>query len=267
NNIFPKLLGAYNYYKREIFRNVQIIEENKTRKEVDEQINEEQGENENQEKIPGQLKAILDSLDIYLEHSSNISNLCYGLILVFFSLSQFVLEMIYLLENPDEDIFSFKKQIRRGGGWDALYKRVLDFNHDRKLEEMYYDLQKIKRKYRNPLAHGLNDEISLLVPFLGKYLVPSSYHLLNNNLYHGLFQFEKEEANEIITSFDKFFVALESIDPFTCHMAYLKSGMNIPMDVNELKELKSRMTSCKEFNEYIERELYKQEKIINRELY
>jgi hypothetical protein len=182
------------------------------------------------------------------------------MILSFFSLLEFLLDVLYAFEQHNEKFFEFRKK-----NWNIRFKSLLNFNKHKELKRIYEELLSIKKNYRNPLTHGLTNEISLLVPLASVGLIPLSYRNLSNKTYYSFFEIEKEDALRMIDLFREFLAFLENKEPYKFYILYLKCGFSIPIDANEISKIKKKMSSEEEFQEYIERESYIEDMFINRD--
>ena len=124
----------------------------------------------------------------------------------------------------------------------------------------------IKRNYRNPLAHGLRSEVTLLVqlPYIG--LMPLSYENFSQKIYYGIAEIGKNDALKIINTFQSFLDFLKNKEPYRFYMLYLDYGFAIPMNEQEVLKIKEKMTTYEEFKEYLDKEAFYQDLLINRDI-
>lgn len=143
---------------------------------------------------------------------------------------------------------------------------MFTISKNEKLKEFYDKFVNIKKNYRNPLAHGLRSEVTLLVqlPYIG--LVPLSYEYLSQKIYYGIAEIGKNAALKIINIFQSFLDCLENKEPYRFYMLYLDYGFAISMNKQEVLKVKEKMTTYEEFKEYLDEEAFYQDLLINRDI-
>ncbi len=191
---------------------------------------------------------IIDILNVTFGSGKEIGNYCFALMGSFFSLTEFIFEVIYLFEpkNSSLEDFSARK-------WHEKFKLLFPIEKNPKLKSMYDYFIGVKNNYRNPLSHGLLNKDAYLIPIAGK-LIPYSYKNLNK-VYHQFFVVEKQEAIDILSVFNQFLTFIESNDPYRCYMYFIKHGFPIPAKKEEIEILKRKMIDFKAFKEYIDSEV------------
>jgi len=190
-----------------------------------------------------------------------MSKYSFALILSFFSLLEFLLDVFYAFEPPNIEFFEFRKK-----KWQNRFKIVFTISKNEKLKRFYDKLVDIKRNYRNPLAHGLRSEVTLLVqlPYIG--LVPLSYEYFSQKIYYGIAEIGKNDALKIINTFRSFLDFLKNKEPYRFYMLYLDYGFAVSMNEQEVLKIKEKMTTYEEFKEYLDKEAFYQDLLINRDI-
>jgi len=244
NNVYYKLSSFYDFYEEKVSDAVKEYEEF-----------------EEDKKRPGKISDIAEILNTKLAHERIISKYSFALILSFFSLLEFLLDVIYAFEQPNKKFFEYRKE-----KWNDRFKLVFSINKNKELKHLYDNLINIKTNYRNPLAHGLTNELNLLVtlPYAG--LVPLSYEYLSNKTYYGFAEIEKDDALKIIGTFRKFLKFLENEEPYKCYMLYLNYGFPIPISSKKISEIKKEMTTYEDFEEYLDERAFYEDMVINRDV-
>lgn len=196
-----------------------------------------------------------------LKFEKEMSKYSFALILSFFSLLEFLLDVFYAFEQPNMEFFEFRKK-----KWQNRFKIVFTVSKNEKLKRFYDKLVDIKRNYRNPLAHGLRSEVTLLVqlPYIG--LVPLSYEYFSQKIYYGIAEIGKNDALKIINTFQSFLDFLKNKEPYRFYMLYLDYGFAVPMNEQEVLKIKEKMTTYEEFKEYLDKEAFYQDLLINRDI-
>ena len=251
-NSYHKISSIYNFYEEKVLDAVKKDEKKDEKFEKDKK---------KLVKTFDILKIVNTRLNTKLAYQKMISNYSFALIVSFFSLLEFLLDVIYAFERPNKKFFEFRKE-----RWNDRFKLVFPINKSRKLKHLYDDLMNIKTEYRNPLTHGLTNEVNLLVPLSGIGLVPLSYEYLSDNTYYGFVEIEKDDALKIVSTFRGFLKFIENEEPYRFYMLYLNFCFPIPIDSKEIYEIKKEMTTYENFKKYLrDRGIY-ENMLINRDI-
>jgi hypothetical protein len=140
----------------------------------------------------------------------------------------------------------------RSLSWKDRFKSVFDLE-DVELKKLYDVIVEIKDSYRNPLTHGLNNEVNLLVPIEGEGIVPISYEFLNDKPHFTSKIISIEKSTEYLSTLDNFFNYLSKTEPYSFYWLYLQYDFNIPKSTSNVENLKSHMTSIEEFSDYLDK--------------
>jgi hypothetical protein len=169
----------------------------------------------------------------------------------FYSYSEFLLDVIYAFEQPEVDFWEFRKMC-----WEDRLKILLNVKH-KDLNEIYKKMVSYRKQYRNPLSHGLTNEISILVNLdKNSGLIPLSYQHLSNELYYGVPGIiEINVVEDIVNTCSLFLDYLNKTEPYCYYLNYAESGLDIPVNPENIQEIKNEMTSKEDFEEYLTDEL------------
>jgi len=244
NNVYHKLFSIYDFYEEKVLDTIRECE--KFEKDI---------------KKPEKISDIVENFNIKLTYEKTISKYSFALILSFFSFLEFLLDVIYAFEQPNKKFFEFRKE-----KWNDRFKLVFSINKNKELKCLYDDLIIIKTNYRNPLAHGLTNEVNLLIllPYVG--LVPLSYEYLSDKTYYGFVEIEKDDASKIIDTFRRLLKFVEDEEPYRFYILYLSYGFSIPINAQEISKIKKEMITYEEFKEYLEKRAFYEDMIINRDI-
>jgi hypothetical protein len=244
NNVYHKLSSIYTFYEKKVLETIKEYEEFDKKKKITKNFDS------------------MKYLSAKLTYEKTISNYSFALIQTFFSLLEFLLNGIYVFKQPNEKFFEFRKE-----HWDSKFKLCFPVSNNKKIKELYDKLLRIKRTYRNPLAHGLiNDKVNILVPLSHVGLVPISYEYLSDKIYYGLVELEKDDVLRIINIFKEFLEFIEHEEPYRFYTLYFDYGFSIPMSTKEISEIKKEMTTYKNFKEYLDMKTLYEEMIVNRDI-
>lgn len=171
----------------------------------------------------------------------------FPLISIYYSILEFLLDIFKCLDEPGIDYVEF-----RSLSWKDRFKSVFDLE-DAELKKIYDVIVEIKDSYRNPLTHGLNNEVNLLVPIEGEGIVPISYEFLNDKPHFTSKIISIEKSTEYLSTLENFFNYLSKTQPYCFYWLYLQYDFIIPKSISDVKNLKNHMTSIEEFNDYLDR--------------
>lgn len=244
NNVYPKLSSIYKFYEQKVLDTIGEYEKF-----------------ENDIKKPEKIPDITENLNIKLTLQETISKYSFALILSFFSFLEFLLDVIYAFEQPNKKFFEFRKE-----NLNDRFRLAFSINKNKELKRLYDSLINIKTNYRNPLAHGLTNEVNLLVPLPSAGLVPLSYEYLSDKTYYGFAEIEKDDASKIISTFRRFLKFVEDEEPYKLYILYLSYGFSIPINAQEISKIKKEMTTYEEFKEYLEKRASYEDMVINRDI-
>ncbi len=222
-------------------------------------------ENHNNEIEAGKVKGLItyDRYAVIIEEAEkNISNFSFALVTIFFSTLEFILEIFYLFQNRTIGIKDFKSM-----SWESKFKYIFSIQDDKGIKKLYDAFREIKSKYRNPLSHGLLNEINYLIPVPLYGLKPISYEYLTDEIHYRDIQIKKKDAIQLKNNFDDFLSYIKKITPYNYYTLFLKFGFPVPIKEDKIKELKNKMTSIEEFLDYLMDRSEYENAIINREIF
>lgn len=182
-------------------------------------------------------------------------------IIAFFSLLEFLLDVLYAFSQPLLTFFAFREMV-----WQERFKTVIPLIHGTEITRLYERLVNIKRNFRNPLTHGLTNISSLLVPFPFAGLVPLSYEHLGNSIHFSYAQIPEANAEDIISTFTGLLEYLATTEPFCFHIIFLEYGFSVPIAPRAIARITKQMTSIESFQEFLDGESRYQDAVINREI-
>jgi hypothetical protein len=245
NNVYLKLVDIYDFYEAKVSDEIKIYGE--------------------LEKDGDRAKGPTDVIELFnakLAQERVISNYSFAYVLIFFSFMEFLLDVIFAFEQPEKEFSEFRKD-----SWYDRFKLVFPINENGELKRLYDDLVRIKNTYRNPLAHGLTNELNLLVSLPHSGLVPLSYEYLSTELSYSLAGIGRDDASKITDTFSGFLRFIENKEPYKYYILYIKYGFPIPLDTKEIVKIKKKMTTCEDFENYLEKRIEYEDMIINRDLW
>jgi len=243
DNVYHKLSYIYEFYKEKVqdaIKKCSKLEKNKN-------VN---------------ISNIVEILNTKLEVEREISAYSFALVLSFFSLVEFLLNVFYAFKQPSVDFFDFKNKY----WWKERFKSIFDLEKERDLKQLYDKLVEIKGKYRDPLAHGLGKEASLLIQFPYIGLIPLSYDYLFNEVHYGLIEIDKNGACDISNILESFFDILRNKAPYKFYMLYISYGFAVPMNKKEISKIKEEMTTYEEFKDYLDGRAFYEDMVTNRDI-
>jgi hypothetical protein len=203
--------------------------------------------------------AALDAGDIdlgtiakHLEHAMNIwtrdsTELRINLIasaIFFFSLSEIIFDACFAL--GDRSGTSYRRF--RALDWAERFKFFIPLS-GREVQELYEQLLKIRRFYRNIPVHA-----SPLYVFHidGFGLIPATFEDLENPNLSPLFSAEPNDAEEISTCLVSALEFLERNPTTEFGFAYAESGLAIHLSETRLSKFKIHMGSIEEFRDFLQ---------------
>lgn len=243
NNVYHKLISFFDFYEERVqdsIKEYEVIEKNN--------------------KSFGKNLSLADRLNYTLDAGKKISKYSFALILAFFSLLEFLLDVVYVFEYPNKNFLKFRKK-----QWKDRFKSTFPINSNEKLKNFYDEFTSIRRNYRNPLTHGLRNEVNLLFSLPSIGLVPLSYEYLSHTTYYGFVEIGKEKALNILDLFRTFLKFMEEEDPYMFYILYLDIGFSIPVNEKEVLKIKKLMTTYEDFKEYLISKSRYEDIIINRD--
>ncbi len=225
NNVCHKLSSILEFYKKSVLENLEHLDKLK--------------KNSN-------LNNFVEILNERTRYENIISICSFSLILSFFSLLEFILDVMYAFEQPRIDFFNYRKRSLK-----ERFKLVFDISKNKELKKLYDEIINLKGNYRNPLTHGLTNEVGLLVPSSYYGLIPLSYEYLMKEIHYGPFTIGKEHSIKIISIIEKFLNFIKNENAFKFYMLYLEYGFPIPIEGKEVDKIKKEMTTHEDFKEYL----------------
>ena len=197
--------------------------------------------------------------NISLNFEHKISYLTFALLTIFFSFLEFLSDVFFVFREERESYFEYREDVR----WYKRFKKAFPIKDDKTLKKIYDNLREIKEKFRNPLVHGLMGESELIVPVLDIGLIPFSYKYFSENISYRYVLIKPEEVSYIIEILQKFFDYIREIKPYKYYYLYCEAGFAIPINEEDLIEIRAKMTSIEGFNEYLEYRSYLEDKYFN----
>lgn len=235
NNAFKKLYPIYSFYQQKLYE----LKEDWSKAEtevIEEEIDSGFGKLTSKRYIDHKREKEIES-----------SYYFFPLISIYYSILEFLLDIFKCLDEPGIDYVEF-----RSLSWKDRFKSVFDLE-DVELKKLYDVIVEIKDSYRNPLTHGLNNEVNLLVPIEGEGIVPISYEFLNDKPHFTSKIISIEKSTEYLSTLENFFNYLSKTEPYSFYWLYLQYDFNIPKSISNVENLKSHMTSIEEFSDYLDK--------------
>ena len=259
------LLNIYNFFKGELDDSIHEFETFKNGSENKIKIEETNGE-EIEIEVMGK-KTVIKPMKLFLNiegfthYEKSISNYTFALMATFYSILEFILDSFYLFSAKTVSFLDYKKQ-----NWYEKYKIIFPIDTNKTFKIIYDKLRQIKKRYRNPLIHGLTENSSLLVPIPNSGLVPISYEYLTDNVAFEFNEVSYEDSKEIKDVFETFLELLRNEVPFKFYILFIEFEFPIPLNEKEIEEIKNKMTTYEEFKqELIDRVQY-EDMIRNRDI-
>ena len=206
------------------------------------------------------------------KHTKKASNYVITMIDAYFSLIEHALVLLKPFVRPEVIESNLSSYI--GLNWGKKYKVIFDINADQKAKEHYDNLQNIKERYRNTLAHGNFQKkgSSMYVQMQNLGAIPmlltkskGTLHFSFNRFGEIDFSFygiDETVYRYICDTFDGFDSFLKK-GATKYGMQYLESGLSVSFNNNSRQMYISAMKSDKEFKEFIEYESYMYDRAVN----
>jgi len=266
NSAYNKLLSIYRFFRHNVEESIsnfeKFLEDNKDNPIKLEDVEDDGIEIEllGKKQIIKPMKMSI-ALEGFTNHDKIISNYSFALMSIFFSVLEFILEAFYLFGNRIDPFLKFKKRY-----WYEKFKIVFPIDINKTLKKIYDDLGQIKKKYRNPLIHGLTGDFNLLVHIPGSGLVPISYEFLTDNVAFDYNEISFQDSKKILTLFESFLNYLENEEPYNYYILFFKFEFPIPINEKDIEEIKNQMNSYEEFEqELLDRARY-EDMVRNRDI-
>jgi len=166
-----------------------------------------------------------------------------------------MMEHILILLLPFVDFEPTKHNIASliTSGWSTKFKNVFDLNNNKQARTLYEELNEIKEKYRNTVAHGTFEKnpVSLYfhIPTIGA--MPASVSKYKESIHYTFFPIEQKHFKDICSLFDCSDKYLRN-GPTKKGMLYIMSGLDVFFDEESRAMYRSNMGSLKKFREMIE---------------
>jgi hypothetical protein len=204
------------------------------------------------------------SLDAWAERvwlEKVVSYRAFPLLVSFFSLLEFLLDVFYAFERPPLSFLEFRKL-----NWQDRFKAAIHLPPGGEILRRYERLLQIRRLFRNPLTHGLTNETSLLVPFQYGGLVPVSYEHFKSAAHFGQTAIPQQAASEALETFDGILSHLGTSEPFAFYIRYAEFGFSIPIRGEEIAAIESEMQSLEMFERYMQERSAYLDAVTNRDI-
>ncbi len=191
-------------------------------------------------------------------------SLSFGLIISFFSVCEFILDIFHVFEKLGEEFFQFQRN-----NWYNKFEKIFDTENNSIIAKIYEDLKELREVYRNVYAHGMTfqnrNPNNLLVDFKG-HPVPISYQFISDTVYYGRKHlFDNEDSKELIQVFENFFNFITNNEPYSFYFKWIETGWEIPLYKDGIVGTIDMLRDGDEFMEYAEERAYHEDKIDNRD--
>jgi len=201
--------------------------------------------------------------DIFRGMKGNES-LSFGLIISFFSVCEFILDVFYVFEKLGENFFQFQRN-----NWYKKFEKVFDTKTNSNIVKIFEDLKELREVYRNAYAHGMtfqnNNPNNLLVNFKG-HPVPISYQYISDTIYYGRKHlFNNEDSKKLIQVFESFFDFISNNEPYSLYYKWIETGWEIPLYKDWINRTIDMLKDEDEFLEYAEERAYHEDRVDNRD--
>ncbi len=179
----------------------------------------------------------------------------------FFSYTELLIDITFIL-LMHEPVRNPWKEFRTKS-WDERFTKAFPIANDPTLARIYEKLLEIRGNWRNVLIHGFRDEMAYLVPIPQVGLIPKSY--INTAKATHLFSSwpSPEKIREVLSIFASFDAWVQTSNQALYALLYAQSGLAIPLEQNRLSEIRGWMITPEKFDENIERELNRQQVILD----
>lgn len=256
NNSFHTLLGFYKFYKRQLQYTIRLNEKNEQERAI-----MRKPASEAKSLVEKDFQEFLQRLSATKRSTEpEIMYFLYGLMTIFFSLTDFLFEVLYAFERPNLTKVEFEKK-----SWYEKFRMFFPLTQDKTIAKLYGSFIDIKRNFRNPLTHGLTDESGILVPVKKVGLFPLSFEYPEKKLNYGA-NIPLDKAKEIIKTFESFLKYLSVKDPYRYYLYYVENRFPIPIGKSDVMEIKKEMTSFKNFKAYIDMQVEYADAVTNRDI-
>ena len=199
----------------------------------------------------------------YLDHKilvgMEIEHYIFAQMNSFFSILEFLLDCFFAFERPKLTFKDFQKLY-----WMDKFKSIFNIEKG-ELKVLYDTLLIIKETYRNPLSHGLNNEVNFLVNIDGEGLVPINYEFMKNKPNFSLMTIPFEKCLLIQKTFNEIFSYFSKEKPLKYYFEFIKSNFPIPLEEKLIAEITSNRTSDDKWGKYLEYRTYMSDMIMNRD--
>ena len=141
-----------------------------------------------------------------------------------------------------------------GSSWKAKIKAALDLTANKEAQRLYDSLLQIKRRYRDPLAHGGLDrdgsELYVHIPKFGA--VPVLLSRYEGSLHYNLVPVTDVSFREACRVFDNLDNYLQSHAPERYAYKWARYGMQVAFDKDSLAGYRAATSSDEAFDEFLE---------------
>jgi hypothetical protein len=200
-----------------------------------------------QSKMHSDVNELADFLNFQYESMLKVEEICFSLLNVFYSLTDFIFVAFDIMEENDPSWEKSRKFMHLT--WNEKFRKVLDVKNDQ-IKFLHDKLLGFKNSFRNPFSHGIIGESSLLVPLDIVGLIPLSYKKFL--LGEQFFSAGPHKAIEILKLTKEFLNFLENNRPYSFYMKFLSYLLPIPVERQNLEELKAEMTDMDTFVKFVE---------------
>jgi hypothetical protein len=173
----------------------------------------------------------------------------YAMAGMFFSATETFFDIVFALVDGPRGM-PFAEFARKD--WRDKFKEVLPVN-DPLLKPIYDELIAVKKRFRDPIFHGLGKEARFLVPFRNQ-LVPVSYEHLSRSIHYTSSIEDSDWAVRALEVFDKFEDWLAATHPYSLVTAYAETGFAIPLYGHDLAETQAAIANEDAFHAWLEQQ-------------
>jgi len=148
--------------------------------------------------------------------------------------------------------------------WRTKFKRIFDLSKDREAKDLYEALIAAKERFRNSVSHGFEKGPSSLLVHYPFGAIPVQLARARDGVHFSMYPMRAAsfiEVSDLFKRTDRYLRA----GPTRFGFMYVKSGLDVPCDVDSIKKYKSAMSSPGVFEQFIERESFLHYQNVNME--
>lgn len=175
------------------------------------------------------------------------------------------------LDSFMEVAFAFREkrpcsyQAFREMDWQSRFKAMFPVDSDARLKPLYEGLYRVKRAFRDPLVHGMNDGRTVLMQIPKFGTIPLTLDDHERQRHFGWLPISAEavreaNANEAFVGFEEW---LDQQTFFKMVRRYARTPFPIPMGGARLKELREQMSTPERFDAFLDVEEHRWEDSVN----